>query len=133
MNDLSILKKPLITEKNYKLISQRKYVFVVHPKADKDKVKLAFEKIFATKVQSVNIVQTKSKPRRIGRFSGRTKPFKKAIITLMPGQNLNLLDDVKETDATQEDSQAKKSIFARFKEQFINVNPQPDKKQDDNQ
>lgn len=117
MNLLLVLKKPLITEKNYSLVAQEKYVFVIDSRANKTDVKLAFEMIFTAKVKDVNVVHVKTKPRRIGRFAGRTKSFKKAIITLMPGQNLNLLGDNQETDQTK-----KKSIFTKFREQFINVN-----------
>ena len=130
MNKLTILKKPLITEKNYKLVAQQKYVFAIDSKANKTDVKSAFETIFATKVKAVNIIQNKSKPRRIGRFAGRTKPVKKAIITLFPGDKLNLLDNVDESAEKETTVDQNKSIFARFKEQFINLRPKTDNQED---
>ena len=119
MNFLGVLKKPLVTEKSYKLSEQQKYVFVVFPEVKKTDVKQVFEMIFNVKVQKVNILKIKPKPRRIGRFSGYKKGFKKAVITLLPGQKLDVFsgsDDKKEKSAHQD-----KSFFDRIKEQFLGL------------
>lgn len=130
MNLLSVFKKPLITEKNYKLLNQQKYVFIVDAKARKLDIKLAFEKIFATKVKSINIIKTKSKPRRIGRFSGYTKAVKKALITLFPGNKLDLLSNTEQEDKTKKIKETDKSLFTRFKETFFDLQKPLDNKVD---
>ncbi len=119
MNFLGVLKKPLVTEKSYKLSERQKYVFVVFPEVKKTDVKQVFEMIFNVKVQKVNILKIKPKPRRIGRFSGYKKGFKKAVITLLPGQKLDVFsgsDDKKEKSVRQD-----KSFFDRIKEQFLGL------------
>ncbi len=122
MNIVNILKKPVITEKTYKLMEMNKYVFVVHPQANKGEIKIAFEKIFGVKVQDVNLLKLKPKKKRVGRFLGKKPGVKKAIITLKPGQKLDAFktDDEKvQSNKTLET----KSIFERFKSTFSKSKP----------
>ena len=78
-----IIKKPVLTEKSYADMAERKYTFEVAVTANKTEIKQALETIFeGVKVDSVNTMRTIGKIKRQGRFSGRTPEVKKAIITL---------------------------------------------------
>ena len=78
-----IIKKPVLTEKSYADMAEKKYTFEVDVRANKTEIKQALETIFeGVKVDSVNTMRTMGKIKRQGRFSGRTPEVKKAIITL---------------------------------------------------
>ena len=78
-----IIKKPVLTEKSYADMSERKYTFEVAIGANKTEIKQALESIFeGVKVDSVNTMRTVGKIKRQGRTSGRTPEVKKAIVTL---------------------------------------------------
>lgn len=82
-----IVQTVLITEKTGDMQDQDKYVFKVSPEATKIEVGQAIEKLFDVKVKSVNIMNCKGKPKRVGRTlkQGRRANWKKAIITLSSG------------------------------------------------
>ena len=77
-----IIIRPVLTEKSYATISDKKYVFEVEKTANKTEIKEAVEKIFGVKVESVNTLRTIGKIRRQGRTQGRTPEIKKAYVTL---------------------------------------------------
>ena len=78
-----IIKKPVLTEKSYADMAEKKFTFEVDVRANKTEIKQALESIFeGVKVDSVNTMRTIGKIKRQGRFSGRTPEVKKAIITL---------------------------------------------------
>ena len=78
-----IIKKPVLTEKSYADMAQKKYTFEVAIGANKTEIKGAIEAIFdGVKVESVNTMRTQGKIKRQGRTQGRTPEVKKAIITL---------------------------------------------------
>jgi large subunit ribosomal protein L23 len=77
-----IIIRPLLTEKGYDGIADKKYPFVVAKSANKTEIKLAVEKLFDVKVESVNTVNCKGKLKRMGRNEGYTPAFKKAIVQL---------------------------------------------------
>ena len=82
MNAYDIIKKPLLTEKSYDGIANKKYVFVVDERADKTQIKAAVEQIFAVQVEKVNVVNVRGKYKRQGRTEGYTSHFKKAYVQL---------------------------------------------------
>ena len=85
--------RPVVSEKSTILGEQGKYVFEVAPHANKIQIKQAVEEAFASKkvqVTSVNVLRVTGKLRRRGRTSGMTRSWKKAIVTLAPGQRLDL-------------------------------------------
>ncbi len=88
MNVHDILRRPIITEKNTMIGAQNKYTFEVAPGATKPMIGEAVEKVFKRKVAAVNIVHVRGKLRRVGRQRrpGMTSPWKKAIVTLEPGE-----------------------------------------------
>ena len=78
-----IIKKPVLTEKSYQDMADKKFTFQVDIRANKTEIKQALESIFeGVKVDSVNTMRTIGKIKRQGRFSGRTPEVKKAIVTL---------------------------------------------------
>lgn len=88
---LEILKAPVITEKGTRLGQEEgKYLFKVDPKATKDEIKNAVEKIFKVKVDSIATINVKPKKKRVGRYAGMTNKYKKAIVKLAEGQTINL-------------------------------------------
>ncbi|MDD3048888.1 MAG: 50S ribosomal protein L23 [Bacilli bacterium] len=90
-NYRDIIKAPIITEKSAAIASNdRKYVFKVDTKANKTQIKQAIENIFKVKVETVNTVNVRPKKKRVGRYTGTTNKYKKAMITLAEGNKINL-------------------------------------------
>ena len=80
-----IILKPVLTEKSYDAMADKKYTFKVAVSANKTEIKQAIEQIFeGVKVESVNTMRTMGKIKRQGRTQGRTPEIKKAIVTLKP-------------------------------------------------
>lgn len=88
------LRRPLITEKNAALQAQGKYVFEVAREATKHQVKQAVEKAFNVKVTAVNIMTVPGKIWRVGRRETRGPSWKKAIVTLQPGDKIEIFESV---------------------------------------
>ena len=85
-----IIIAPVVTEKTMTLRNENVYTFKVAKDASKDEIKNAVETAFNVKVASVNTLNTKSKKRRVGKYQGRTKTYKKAIVTLKDGSSIDL-------------------------------------------
>ena len=83
---------PVITEKSGVLTetSGRTYTFKVVKSANKTQIADAIEKAFDVKVESVRTLNTKAKDKRVGRYTGKTKTYKKAIVTLKDGYNIEM-------------------------------------------
>ena len=82
MKERDIIIRPLLTEKGYSEIATKKYVFIVDKKANKTEIKLAIEKLFDVKVDSVNTANCRGKLKRMGSYEGFTPSYKKAIVQL---------------------------------------------------
>ena len=90
-NYRDIIKAPIITEKSANIASnERTYVFKVDVKANKSQIKDAIEKIFNVKVEKVNTVNVHPKKKRAGRYAGMTNKYKKAIVTRVNGNKIDL-------------------------------------------
>ena len=88
---LEIIKAPVVTEKSTRLNQdENKYVFKVDPRANKYEIKNAVEKIFKVKVVDISTINAKTKKKRVGRYSGLTNRYKKAVVTLSKGQTIEL-------------------------------------------
>lgn len=85
-----IIIAPVITEKSMTNRQNNVYTFKVVKTATKDEIKAAVEEAFKVSVKSVNTLNTKSKKKRVGRYSGRTKTYKKAIVTLADGSSIEI-------------------------------------------
>lgn len=86
MTAYDIIKKPLLSEKSYATISDKKYTFIVDLNANKVQIKQAVEEIFKVKVKQVNTLIVKGKKKtqntKQGRSVGRTSDYKKAVVWL---------------------------------------------------
>ena len=82
MKERDILIRPLLSEKSYSEIANKKYVFVVAKDTNKTEIKLAVEKLFGVEVEYVNTVNCRGKLKRMGRNEGYTPAYKKAIVQL---------------------------------------------------
>jgi len=87
-----VLLRPLITEKTVASGEMNKYIFEVHRDANKHTVKDAVEKLFNVKVEQVNIMNMKGKPKKRGVFVGKSRSWKKAIVTLVTGYRIKELE-----------------------------------------
>ena len=94
MNINEVLIKPLITEKNTMLGAEGKYTFKIDRRANKTLVKEAVEAIFKVNVTAVNTISVPPKSRRVGRTIGKTQAWKKAVVTLRPGQRIEIFEGV---------------------------------------
>ena len=92
MDARDILIKPLVTEKATALMGERKYTFRVPLAATKVEIRQAVEQIFKVKVQAVNTMRYEGKMKRLGRTQGRRSDWKKAIVTLKPGETIGLFE-----------------------------------------
>ena len=96
-----VILRPIISEKSMDESQRGKYTFAVHDDANKIQIKAAIEELYAKEkvtVVSVNVLTTKAKEKRRGtrrgRISGYTTPWRKAIVTLAPGQKIEFFEGV---------------------------------------
>ena len=96
-----IIVRPVVSEKSIDQSTRGRYTFQVHPDANKIQIKAAVEELYATdkvSVVSVNVLTTKAKEKsrgtRRGRIRGTTSPWRKAIVTLAPGQKIQFFEGV---------------------------------------
>ena len=94
MHLYEVLRRPLITEKNTLLQAQGRYAFEVAAKDNKQQIKQAVETAFKVGVTAVNTMTVPGKQRRVGRRQVLTSPWKKAIVTLKPGDKIELFEGV---------------------------------------
>jgi large subunit ribosomal protein L23 len=88
-----IIVKPLLTEKSTLLRETlNKVSFEVRKDANKIEIKRAVEEVLKVKVDSVNVIRIEGKKKRLGKFEGKKNNWKKAIVTLKPGEKLNLFE-----------------------------------------
>jgi large subunit ribosomal protein L23 len=94
MQILDVLKKPLITEKNARLQEAGKYAFEVAADATKPQIKAAVEAAYKVTVTAVNVIVVKGKEKRMGRNLFHKPDWKKALVTLKPGDKIQLFEGV---------------------------------------
>ncbi len=94
MHLYEVLRRPLITEKSTVLQVQGKYAFEVAGEASKPQIKQAVEKAFKVEVTAVNVMVVPGRRRRQGRRKVSKPPWKKAIVTLKTGDNIELFEGV---------------------------------------
>ncbi|HEY9802648.1 MAG TPA: 50S ribosomal protein L23 [Leptolyngbyaceae cyanobacterium] len=80
-----LIRRPILTEKATILMEQNKYTFEVTPKATKPQIRSAIEDLFAVKVVKVNTTLPPRRKKRVGKFIGFKPQYKKAIVTVAPG------------------------------------------------
>lgn len=91
MNNKFLIKKPLVTEKTTALSKYGKYVFQVEKNATVAEAKKAVELIYGIHVVSTNVINVKSKTRRLGQSIGVKPGYKKIIMTLKKGEKMDVV------------------------------------------
>ena len=85
-----VIIRPVITEHSYDMMADNCYTFEVAKTANKVEIAQAVEAIFDVKVTKVNTLNVKSKPKRVRYQAGRTRTWKKAMVTLAEGDSIEL-------------------------------------------
>jgi large subunit ribosomal protein L23 len=87
-----VIIEPVVSEKSYALLDEGVYTFIVHPSSNKTEIRQAVEAIFNVRVQKVNTLNRKGKRKRNRRMPtfGKRADTKRAIVTLVPGQTIEL-------------------------------------------
>ena len=88
MDTGQIIIRPVVSEKTYVQAEFGKYTFRVNDRAHKTQIRQAIEQLFDVKVVAVNTASVKSKPKRRGQISGRSRQWKKAIVQLREGDSI---------------------------------------------
>ncbi|MGB8701492.1 MAG: 50S ribosomal protein L23 [Thermosynechococcaceae cyanobacterium] len=89
-----IVRRPLVTEKAVQLLENNQYCFEVDPRANKPEIKAAIEALFEVKVVGISTQNPPRKKRRVGKFAGFRSQYKRAVVTLSPGDSITLFPDV---------------------------------------
>ena len=87
-----VLLAPVVSEKSYSLIGDRKYTFKVHKNAHKTQVRQAVEELFEVHVENVNILKVQPKPKRRGVSKGIRPGWKKAIVQVREGETIEIFE-----------------------------------------
>jgi large subunit ribosomal protein L23 len=94
MHIYEVLRRPLVTEKSTVLQGMNKYAFEVADNANKLQIEQAVEKAFKVTVTGVNVITMRGKKKRMGRREVISQPWKKAIVTLKPGDKIEFFEGV---------------------------------------
>jgi large subunit ribosomal protein L23 len=87
-----VLLAPVVSEKSYSLIGDRKYTFKVHKNAHKTQIRQAVEELFEVHVENVNILKVQPKPKRRGMSKGIRPGWKKAIVQVREGETIEIFE-----------------------------------------
>ena len=87
-----VLLAPVVSEKSYSLINDRKYTFKVHADAHKTQIRQAVEQLFDVDVQNVAIIKVQAKPKRRGMSKGTRPGWKKAIVEVKAGEKIDIFE-----------------------------------------
>ena len=94
-----VIIRPVVSERSYDLMEQGKYTFEVAKKAPKEEIAQAVEKLFNVHVKKVNTMWVKPKNKRVRYVTGKTRTWKKAIVTLAPGEQIEIFATQQQADA----------------------------------
>ena len=92
MNPADVLIAPVVSEKSYSGLADRKYTFKVHQDAHKTQIRQAVESLFGVKVASVHMIKVPAKPKRRGVYNGVRPGWKKAIVHLHEGHQIEIFE-----------------------------------------
>jgi large subunit ribosomal protein L23 len=87
-----VLLAPVVSEKSYNLLDERKYAFKIHPDAHRTQVRQAVEELFDVHVERVNILKVQPKPKRRGMIKGVRPGWKKAIVQVREGETIPIFE-----------------------------------------
>jgi large subunit ribosomal protein L23 len=88
MEPSQVIVRPVVSEKSYALAEAGKYTFRVNDRAHKTQIRQAIEQLFDVHVVEVRTASVKSKPKRRGHTSGKTRHWKKAIVQVREGETI---------------------------------------------
>ncbi len=92
MNSNDVVLRPIVSEKSAEMMESGKYVFQVSVKANKMMIKKAITDLFGVKVETVNVINVRGKKKRVRANFGRTAFSKKAIVSLVDGEKIEIFD-----------------------------------------
>ncbi len=92
MNPHDVILRPVLSEKALTGIESSKYVFYVHPNANRTQIKDAVELVFGVQVVKLNLSNVRGKEKTMGRYRGVRPQRKKAMVTLRAGQKIQQLE-----------------------------------------
>jgi large subunit ribosomal protein L23 len=98
MDASQVIIRPVVSEKSYVLSAANRYTFRVHPDAHKTQIRQAVQELFDVRVLEVRTLSVKSKPKRRGTISGRTRTWKKAIVQLREGDTIPIFQGLAALD-----------------------------------
>ncbi len=87
-----IILRPVVSEKSYDLVAQNRYTFEVDKRASKPQIADAIQEIFGVTVEKVNTMNVTGKPRRLRTRAGRTRSWKKAVVTVKEGDSIEFFE-----------------------------------------
>ena len=87
-----VIIEPVVSEKSYALMADGKYTFRVDDRVHKTEIRQAVEELFDVRVVAVRTIKVRSKPKRRGLHRGRTRSWKKAVVQLAPGDQIELFE-----------------------------------------
>ena len=90
---IDLIKYPIITDKETRLLELNQYTFATDLRANKDQIKSAIEYLFKVKVSAVNTYHAPVKKKRIGKFIGKKPKYKRAVVTLQSGSSIDLFSE----------------------------------------
>lgn len=95
-SEYNVIVRPIISERSFDLNEKGKYTFEVAPTAPKEEIAQAIEKIFNVHVNKVNTMWVKPKTKRVRYQPGKTRRWKKAIVTLADGEKIEIYGEAAE-------------------------------------
>ncbi len=98
MDHTQVIIRPVVSEKSYVLASNGRYTFRVHPDAHKTQIRQAVEALFDVHVEEVRTLSVKTKPKRRGYTSGRTRKWKKAMVQVRKGEQIPIFKGLAEIE-----------------------------------
>lgn len=90
MDAHSVIIRPIVSERSYSMMEENKYTFEVAKDANKYQIKDAVEELFNVKVTRVNTMSVKPKTKRVRYVAGKTRSWKKAIVTVAEGDSIEI-------------------------------------------
>jgi large subunit ribosomal protein L23 len=85
-----VILAPIVSEKSYAASTRGSYTFKVHPDSHKTQIRQAVEELFDVKVERVNVIHVRAKPKRRGLFRGARPGWKKAVVQLRAGDTIEI-------------------------------------------
>lgn len=85
-----VIIRPIVSERSFDLMNENKYTFEVAKNAPKEEIRAAIQKLFGVRVLKVNTINVKPKQKRVRYQVGMTRSWKKAVVTLAPGDTIEV-------------------------------------------